>query len=339
MSLAGTSFTLAAWINIDAVTGDDTFVAKYKYSTNERAYALVFRQATSRVEFWISSDGINIATLASGSTLAAGGGWYLVVARYNIAAGSNQMRLSINAGASVQATHAGGAFATTTAGFTLGADSQATTHFDGQMDSVGVWNRELDDAEIARLYDGGAARSYGYLDDPLKAGLVSWWNLDEGSGDRIDSHGPNVLSATVALPRVVGLAVGPCGDEDTVVTWFDQAARNHDALSGTLAKRPTLERTGLLRPRVVLDGADDAMPLDTSIPLAGGFCLAWVSEPAAFPASVLGNAAAAGVFADRSPPRKPPSPTARTRGPTRIPARAARPFTSSMAARAAWSTI
>ena len=297
LTLAGTSFTLAAWINIDAIVGDDTFIAKYRYSTNERSYALVYRQATSRVEFWISSDGINITSLASSTTLLAGGGWYLVVARYNISAGSNQMRLSINGGASAQATHAGGAFATTTAGFTLGADSQATTHFDGQMDSVGVWNRELDDAEIARLHNGGAGRSYGNLDDPLKTGLVSWWNLDEATGNRADAHGPNTLTATGAPSRVVGVATGPCGDEDSIVSWYDQAARNHDAAPGTLAKRPTLERTLLPRPSVMLDGIDDALGLDTSIALSGGFCLAWVSDPAAFPGSVFGNSAAAGVFA------------------------------------------
>jgi hypothetical protein len=297
LTLAGTSFTLAAWINIDAATGDDTILGKYRYSTNERSYALVYRQATSRVEFWISSDGINVAELASGTTLTAGGGWYFVVARYNFAAGSNQMRLSINNGASAQATHAGGAFATTTADFTLGADSQVTTHFDGQLDSVGVWNRELDDAEVVRLHNGGAGRSYANLDDPLKVGLVSWWNLDEASGDRADAHGPNTLTATGGPSRLAGLASGPCGDEDTIIGWFDQAARNHDAVLTTLAKRPTLERAGLMRPRVVLDGIDDALPLDSSIALAGGCCLAWVSEPASFPGSVFGSSAAAGVFA------------------------------------------
>jgi hypothetical protein len=47
----------------------------------------------------------------------------------------------------------------------------------------------------------------------------------------------------------------------------------------------------------MFDGGDDAFFLDASIAPAGGFCLAWVSEPAAYPGTVLGNSGVSGVFA------------------------------------------
>lgn len=74
--------------------------------------------------------------------------------------------------------------------------------FSGCEDSIGFWKRVLTPTERTWLYNAGAGRSYSDLADSvasISAGLlddnlVSWWDMDEVSGTRYDSHGDNHLS-------------------------------------------------------------------------------------------------------------------------------------------------
>lgn len=59
---------------------------------------------------------------------------------------------------------------------------------DGKIASVGIWNRILEEDEKYKLMNNGASYHYDELDDDLKEDLVSYYNLDEASGDALDSH-------------------------------------------------------------------------------------------------------------------------------------------------------
>lgn len=59
---------------------------------------------------------------------------------------------------------------------------------DGRIANVGVWRRILTAAEITDLYNSGAGKTYAQITAAEKASLVSYWNLDEASGTRFDSH-------------------------------------------------------------------------------------------------------------------------------------------------------
>jgi len=64
----------------------------------------------------------------------------------------------------------------------------------GNLSRAGIWNRVLLESEITALYNSGLGKSYSDLTTAEKVGLVSYWNLDEASGNRADSHGSNTLT-------------------------------------------------------------------------------------------------------------------------------------------------
>ncbi len=66
-------------------------------------------------------------------------------------------------------------------------------YFNGKIDEISIFNKNLSPTEIRNLYDQG-----------LKNGLVSYWKLDESSGAVIDSHGTNNGTNTGATPSVTG---------------------------------------------------------------------------------------------------------------------------------------
>lgn len=61
---------------------------------------------------------------------------------------------------------------------------------DGLLDEVGFWGRALSADEISELYNGGSGLAYP-LTANLISNLISYWELDESTGDAIDSHGSN----------------------------------------------------------------------------------------------------------------------------------------------------
>jgi hypothetical protein len=85
--------------------------------------------------------------------------------------------------------------------------------YTGQIGSAGLWSRVLDAAERTSLFNFGLGKRYSDLTAAEKVGLVSYWNLDEASGTRVDAHGDNdltdnntVLSVINAPPALDGAA-------------------------------------------------------------------------------------------------------------------------------------
>jgi hypothetical protein len=78
------------------------------------------------------------------------------------------------------------------------------------IDEVGFWNRDLSQTEISKLYNSGDGVGYSQLTSDEKTNLVSWWSMDETSGNRADSHGTNTIlnsnmvNCFATIPQVAG---------------------------------------------------------------------------------------------------------------------------------------
>jgi hypothetical protein len=143
--------------------------------------------------------------------------------------------------------------------FTLGSYQSVLLWSNGRLDSVGYWSRLLTAAERTHLYNAGSGLVYTDLTPAEKTGLVSWWELNEASGDRADQHGSNTLSETAAtVGNAVGITRTICVNNDAVSYWTDRSGNAKHATQTTLAKRPTY-LTGQIngRPVVYFDGSDD----------------------------------------------------------------------------------
>lgn len=299
LNFAGGNFTIAAWVRVDAATLSDIFVSMFKYSTNERCYALGFNGATNRFEFWVSANGLTYTTLASSSSYAPATAWLFVVARYEVNDTGAEMKLSVNGGTVTTASLAGGAFTATTAPFAIAADGNATSHFDGKIDSVGVWDRPIEDAEITQLYNSGSGLEYSGLDAGLLSDLVSWWSLKEtGTASRADSHGSNTLTHANSPAYIAGFVSPGAADEDPISIAIPSSLVVTIS-QPTIGLRPTLESTSLVTPRFVFDGTDDYLDFDTNIVLSGGFWIGWISSESAVPGTILGNSAGSTIHIKR----------------------------------------
>jgi hypothetical protein len=66
--------------------------------------------------------------------------------------------------------------------------------YGGQLGEVAIWSRVLTADERTAFFNSGNGKTYADLTAAEKVGLVSYWNLDEVSGTRVDSHGSNDLT-------------------------------------------------------------------------------------------------------------------------------------------------
>jgi hypothetical protein len=118
------------------------------------------------------------------------------------------------------------------------------------LSRVGVWGGVLTEQQHSDLFNSGNGKSYADLTTAEKVGLVSYWNLDEVSGNRADSHGSNTLTDNNTVTSVINAG----GAMRNVATSF--VAANSESLS-------------------VADAANDF-----SIPATGGTLAFWFNPTA-----------------------------------------------------------
>ena len=110
-------------------------------------------------------------------------------------ADNNQFGISVDNG--VRTTVASGGANGAGTAIAVGARDSTptdTTETDGDISRVGCWTRVLTAEEQNTLFNGGVGLRYSELPAGLLVGLVSYWDLDEISGARYDSHGANDLT-------------------------------------------------------------------------------------------------------------------------------------------------
>lgn len=105
----------------------------------------------------------------------------------------------------------------------------AGAYAQGSMAAVGMWNVPLSDADVLTLMNSYHGLRYADLPAGLQTGLVSWWELDEVSGVRYDSHGSNDLTDNNTV------------SSETAVP----GAMNNAAASFVAANSEKLNRTGV----------------------------------------------------------------------------------------------
>lgn len=155
--LSLTDFTLAAWANLASTGGLRRIFGKGNISSLATfEYALYFNNA-GRFAFSVG-DGAAATTVTDNAETVLTGFWYFVVARYSSAA--QQISISVNNGTPRTAAFTGTVLS---GGNTLriGNDpAGATRLWDGTLDSLGIWKRALNSAELTALYNAGAGLSY-----------------------------------------------------------------------------------------------------------------------------------------------------------------------------------
>jgi hypothetical protein len=72
---------------------------------------------------------------------------------------------------------------------TVGAQSGGSLTHNGDISRCAVWEGAISASVVTSLYNSGKGKSYADLTTAEKVDLLSYWDLDEASGTRYDSHG------------------------------------------------------------------------------------------------------------------------------------------------------
>jgi hypothetical protein len=238
-SASGDDISAFMWVNFESVVSWETFIQHYLAAGNLRSWS--FYHDTSALYLELSTNGSSATSTATVSWTPSTGVWYHIGFTYDVSAG--EVKFYVN-GAQQGATQTGKdtSYFASTAKLQIGTffDGSSTNgSFDGLMDEVGLWKKVLTSTEVSDLYNGGSALPYYAPNDisndaTLSTSLVSYWELEEASGTRVDSHGSNDLTDN----NTVGTATGIIGNG------ADFEASNSESLSITNAAQSGLGVTG-----------------------------------------------------------------------------------------------
>jgi hypothetical protein len=200
LGMAGGSFTIGGWVNLDSTTSNMHIFSKN--GAGNFAYRCLFETATGTLKFTVSQNGTAVTNITSIAALSAGV-WTLVCCVFDNTANT----IGISTGVSAFNTNP---FTfnvnDSTADFTLGASavpSAPSSFFDGRMDQWFVYSKALSLAQKDAIANAGTGITYASADT---VSLVEWWALNEDSGTRVGVHaGLNLTdnnTVTSGVPKV-----------------------------------------------------------------------------------------------------------------------------------------
>lgn len=237
-------FTFSFWVNLETnvATASPVIVDKWLGSGNQRSYLLKFldNSGTDALYACLSPDGTSGAGTCSyidfSSDLSTST-WYHIVITYDASAG--QVKLYRNGTLQNTGSSYPSSIYNSTGDVWFFSENGSGGHFDGLVDEFGIWSRVLTTDEISDLYNSGDAIAFhnptaveGNI--TLTRQLVSYWELEESSGTRDDSHGSNDLTDGNTVTQGTGKK-GNCAD-------FEQS--NSEYLAITDASQTGLAITG-----------------------------------------------------------------------------------------------
>ena len=189
-------------------SGDEVFLSK---NGGAFRYFIRWRNSLNRIQFVYSNDGTLTFGLAANELgIPQINTWYLVTVWHDSV--NNEVGIQVNDHQPDTQAHATGIFSSAGVNFILGASTGGTANFlDGKMASVGAWEKVLTESERNELFNGGINLLHADLSAGLLTSLMSYWNLDELNGTRIDSEGSDDLTDNNTVLR----GSGPSAAEDS----------------------------------------------------------------------------------------------------------------------------
>ena len=194
LSVSNQDFTVAAWVWLDSKS--IVMYAADQYDQNvapDRSWRLFYSVGSDRLQFSIRS--FSAEPTVDWSAAPSTGQWYFVVAWHEQGVGIN---IQVNDGTPVSAAHATGV-QNSSVPLRIGVDTRqgdvvSPSAWDGRIAAVGFWKRILTSGERTTLYNSGTRLLYASLSAAIKTSLQAYWNLNDRTEQRNDSHGTNHLT-------------------------------------------------------------------------------------------------------------------------------------------------
>ena len=285
----GTShISFGCFIYIDSLASNRTIVSKGQYSAGAGNPGFWFHVASGVLTCHFS-DGSAARLTATGSTLVAGQ-WYHV-AFVADRAGNLTIYLNGVSDGTVSIAAQNGDMSNSIA-FEIGAASTAN-YWGGRIARSWFYLAQLGVAAIRSLFNKGNGLRHNQLTAAQKTNLTSYWDLDEQSGNALDSQGSNDLTDTNTVTAQDGPASINVEDSSTnenhgiwtgdpVTGWLssvahgEQAGRADDSTSNNkhailrgVSALNTDKPTVLTGNSLQFDGVDDYTEADANTDPSG----------------------------------------------------------------------
>tara|TARA_R110000824_G_scaffold13496_13_gene58752 strand:+ start:697 stop:3021 length:2325 start_codon:yes stop_codon:yes gene_type:complete len=240
-------FSISAWIYVDSLSADRPIMTKYTTSGGDkREWYFYIRSGGSyeNLHLYLYDENNNalIEGIAPANTVEAGQ-WYHVAAIYDGQGGPNAgngIKIYIN-GTSQTLTVVNNAsyviMRNTTAPVYIGYTTEGSAYFDGQIDEVSVWDKELDPGNVVEIYNKGVPNNLEQTDaykvDATNK-LVAWWRMEwagvvpvdttstiyDRSGNGRNGTGQNLDAADLLTTNYAG--INKDNASNTALYWVNQ---------------------------------------------------------------------------------------------------------------------
>ena len=193
----GASFAFSIWVYPTASSGTHHMMSKYASigANSEYTMSRAAGNMTILMDAYDRGLGETSRTTAKG-TLFTTGQWTHLVIDHN----GYEMKFYSN-GTYIESLLFPSGNDAQSANFCLGRRCASSLYSDDGYTKMGFWKSGgkgsflLGQNNVDILYNSGLGLRYNSVPASLKGGLVGYWNLDEASGNAIDSHAGNTLSA------------------------------------------------------------------------------------------------------------------------------------------------
>jgi hypothetical protein len=191
-------FSVAGWFYRDSAVFHALAAKQDGGEPGNHEWQLNMQAGTASMDFYATVDHFVQSTSTFGT-----GEWIFAVGYHDAA--NNEIGISVNNEPFDTLSIPNNVITSGSASVRIGAvNNPAGAFFNGRAAAFGFWKRVLTQSDVTALYNGGCGREYFGLSPALRTSLISYWNLNEVSGIRADSHGSNNLtdnnSVTNAAP-------------------------------------------------------------------------------------------------------------------------------------------
>jgi hypothetical protein len=195
-------FSFVGWFNTESMNGIYMYLLSKLQNAGQYQYDM-WRQNNNLMYWRVSHDGTNLTTvIATTAGALSHDTWYFFHVYHD---NGTEIGISIHgaAGAGYDTAAQVNGIHDGTDPFHIGAFNATTYEWDGKIAYVGLYSSVISAADALALYSSGPTLLHANLTAAQKTNLVSWWDFEEESGARVDSHGSNDLTDNNTVGRAV----------------------------------------------------------------------------------------------------------------------------------------
>lgn len=224
-------FSVAGWFYADVLSSAPC-IGKWDESTNDRSY-LITNRSSGTYRAYLSEDGTTIARTLNSTVTATTGAWHFFVYTYN--SSEDLVKFSVDNETYVTGASTVGPYVSA-AEVVLGKFDGGGNYFDGRMDGFLFYNKSLTESEKSALYASGVGVNYEQMD---KTSLLAYWNMNEASGDRLDStaNGLN-LTDNNTVTQATGILLDEIQTVYDISYWQDRSGEDNHFEQSAILQRP-----------------------------------------------------------------------------------------------------